>query len=206
MFIVCTLEDKLRVQPQDLGKPTLEAVTAVIERTYIDKVVPDLGLVITLYDILDIQGGFVFPSDGAAHFDTKFRLVVFKPFVGQVLVGKVESCNKQGLKIDLGFFSDLHVPDYHCPEDYWFHSQDGLWAWKYDGNDMYLDIKEEIRVRIMDVKFHPVPNEVERKGDETDTEKIPRGTTENPFSPMTIIASVKDEGLGLVSWWGEGEE
>lgn len=94
MFIVCTLEDKLRVQPQDLGKPTLEAVTAVIERTYIDKVVPDLGLVITLYDILDIQGGFVFPSDGAAHFDTKFRLVVFKPFVGQVLVGKVESCNK----------------------------------------------------------------------------------------------------------------
>lgn len=94
MFIVCTLEDKLRVQPQDLGKPTLEAVTAEIERTYFDKVVPDLGLVITLYDILDIQGGFVFPSDGAAHFDTKFRLVVFKPFVGQVLVGKVESCNK----------------------------------------------------------------------------------------------------------------
>lgn len=94
MFVLCTLEDKLRVQPGDLGKPTLEAVTAEIERTYVDKVVPDLGLVITLYDILDVSGGYVFPSDGAAHFDTKFRLVVFKPFIGEVLVGKLKACDK----------------------------------------------------------------------------------------------------------------
>ena len=94
MFVLCTLEDKLRVQPGDLGKPTLEAVTAEIERTYIDKVVPDLGLVITLYDILDVSGGYVFPSDGAVHFDTRFRLVVFKPFIGEVLVGKLKTCDK----------------------------------------------------------------------------------------------------------------
>lgn len=94
MFLVSTIEDKIRVRPQDLAKPTLEAVTAEIERTYIDKVVRDLGLVITIFDILDIQGGFVFPSDGAAHFDTKFRVVVFKPFVGEVLVGKLQSCDE----------------------------------------------------------------------------------------------------------------
>lgn len=61
----------------------------------------------------------------------------------------LENCNaygrRQGLQVDLGFFSDLHVPDYHCPEDYWFHSQDGLWAWKYDGNDLFLDLKDDIR-------------------------------------------------------------
>ena len=94
MFLVSTIQDKIRVRPQDLAKPTLEAVTAEIERTYIDKVVRDLGLIITIFDILDIQGGFVFPSDGAAHFDTKFRVVVFKPFVGEVLVGKLQSCDK----------------------------------------------------------------------------------------------------------------
>ena len=94
MFLVSTIQDKIRVRPQDLAKPTLEAVTAEIERTYLDKVVRDLGLIITIFDILDIQGGFVFPSDGAAHFDTKFRVVVFKPFVGEVLVGKLQSCDK----------------------------------------------------------------------------------------------------------------
>ena len=84
----------MRVQPSDLGKTTVEAVTAEIERVYVDKVIPDLGLVTTIYDILDIQGGFVYPSDGAAHFDTKFRLVVFKPFIGQILVGKLDACDK----------------------------------------------------------------------------------------------------------------
>lgn len=94
MFNVCTVEDKLRVKPSELGKATLEAVTAEIQRTYIDKVLPKLGLVITLFDILDISEGFVFPSDGGVHFDTKFRLVVFKPFVGQVLLGQLKSCDR----------------------------------------------------------------------------------------------------------------
>ena len=94
MFNVCTIEDKLRVSPSELGKPTLEAVTAEIQRTYIDKVLPKLGLVITLFDILKISEGFVFPSDGGVHFDTQFRVVVFKPFVGQVLQGHLKSCDK----------------------------------------------------------------------------------------------------------------
>ena len=38
MFILSEVEDKIRVDPADLGKPVLEAVTAVIEENYIDKV------------------------------------------------------------------------------------------------------------------------------------------------------------------------
>ena len=94
MFNVCTVEDKLRVSPSELGKPTLEAVTAEIQNTYIDKVLPNLGLAITLYDILKISEGFVFPSDGGVHFHVEFRLVVFKPFVGQVLQGQLKACDK----------------------------------------------------------------------------------------------------------------
>ena len=40
MFVLSEIEDKVRVAPADLGRPVLEAVTAVIERNYIDKVVP----------------------------------------------------------------------------------------------------------------------------------------------------------------------
>lgn len=53
-------------------------------------------------------------------------------------------CSK-GLKVDLGFFDDLFVPEHNFPAEYWFHSQDGLWVWKYEGNDIYLDLKETIR-------------------------------------------------------------
>ena len=40
MFILSEIEDKVRVAPADLGRPVLEAVTAVIEKNYIDKVDP----------------------------------------------------------------------------------------------------------------------------------------------------------------------
>lgn len=54
-----------------------------------------------------------------------------------------------------------------------------------------------------DVKFHPVPTEVELRGDGGDS--IPKGTTENPFCPMEVIASTDGDGLGLTSWWSEAE-
>lgn len=63
MFILNCIEDDIRVQPSDLSLPPLEAVTAVIESRFIDKVLQDGGLVVTLYDVDSIDGGFVYPSD-----------------------------------------------------------------------------------------------------------------------------------------------
>lgn len=94
MFILTAIEADIRVHPKDLNKPPLVAVSDVIEQQYLDKVVPDLGLVVTVYDITHIEGGHVYPNDGAAYFKARFRVVVFRPFVGEVLVGKLLSCNK----------------------------------------------------------------------------------------------------------------
>ena len=60
MFILSEIEDDIRVEPRYLGLSPLEAVTAVIQRRYIDRVIPDLGLVVTLYDVGSIEGGFVY--------------------------------------------------------------------------------------------------------------------------------------------------
>lgn len=39
-----------------------------------------------------------------------FRLVVFRPFVGEVLVGWVSSCTEEGLNVKMEFFDDIHIP------------------------------------------------------------------------------------------------
>jgi DNA-directed RNA polymerase III subunit RPC8 len=85
---------RCRSSSQNLGKPLGEAVTAVIEQTFIDKVVSGLGLVVTLYDILGVGDGHIYHSDGGAHYSVKFRVVVFVPFVGETLVGKVSSMDE----------------------------------------------------------------------------------------------------------------
>jgi hypothetical protein len=53
---------------QDLGKPAEAAITSALEKSFLDRVVPNLGLVVTLYDILSIGDGYVYPSDGGAHY------------------------------------------------------------------------------------------------------------------------------------------
>jgi len=84
----------VRIPPKDLVKPPLAAVTEVLERDYLDRVIPDLGLAVTLYDVLSVEGGHIYPNDGAAYFKVAFRLVVFRPFRGEVLVGKIVSSSK----------------------------------------------------------------------------------------------------------------
>lgn len=53
---------------QDLGKPAEAAITSALEKSFLDRVVPNLGLVVTLYDIMSIGDGYVYPSDGGAHY------------------------------------------------------------------------------------------------------------------------------------------
>lgn len=96
MFLVCTVEDNVRILPCNLGRPAQEAVANALEKAFVDRVVTDAGLVVTVYDILSIDGGFVFHSDGAAHFKVSFRLVVFRPLVGEVLTGTLKRCNRSG--------------------------------------------------------------------------------------------------------------
>ena len=94
MFILSALEDDVRVQPADLSKKPADAVTDVLQETFVDKVIHDLGLVVTIYDIQSIDGGFVYPNDGCAFFKVKFRVVVLRPFPGEVIVGKVVGSDK----------------------------------------------------------------------------------------------------------------
>lgn len=69
----------------------------------------------------------------------------------------------------------------------------------------FAEVKQRCchRVRVMDIKFHAVPTEVELQPDEKKLN--PKGTSGNPFSPMEIIASTSGIGLGLTAWWAESE-
>jgi DNA-directed RNA polymerase III subunit RPC8 len=94
MFILVALEDNVRVQPADLSKKPVDAVTDVLQETFVNKVIHDVGLVVTIYDVQAIEGGYVYPNDGCAFFTVKFRLVVLRPFAGEVIVGKIVGSDK----------------------------------------------------------------------------------------------------------------
>ena len=40
----------------------------------------------------------------------EFRLVVFRPFKGEVITGKISSSSEGGIRVALDFFDDVQVP------------------------------------------------------------------------------------------------
>ncbi|KAF0911460.1 hypothetical protein E2562_011114 [Oryza meyeriana var. granulata] len=72
-----------------------------------------------------------------------FRLLMFRPFVGEVLVGKISGYNEKGLHVLLDFFSDICIPG-HLMQYGTARALDGRWMLKTeDGDELYLDIDDE---------------------------------------------------------------
>ncbi|CAI5974731.1 unnamed protein product, partial [Closterium sp. NIES-64] len=125
-------------------------------------VLRNVGLCISLHDLQAVEGGFIFPSDPGPHFTVRFRLVVFSPFAGEVLVGRLVKCDATGLFVSLDFFSDVHIPHYNLQEPSVFDEQEKLWVWKFNDNDMFLDMDELIRFKVVSVKYPALPVEQDK--------------------------------------------
>lgn len=61
------------------------------------QVVHKVGLCIALWDIQKIEDAYIFPGDGSSHSVVHFRYVVFRPFMDEILLGKIKSCSKEGV-------------------------------------------------------------------------------------------------------------
>ena len=50
----------------------------------------------------------------------EFRMITFRPVEGEVIVGKVLSSNKNGIRITLEFTEDVWIPSYNCKSSFHF--------------------------------------------------------------------------------------
>ena len=186
MFQIARLEDaNVKILPENLGRPRLEAITQEIESLYMDKVIKDLGLVVTLYEIVSIEGGTVYPGEGSAHFHVVFRVVVFRPFEGEVIEGRLKKADRKGLYVSIGFFQDVFVPEHLLQEPSVFDESEQLWVWMYQNeHKMFMELDEPIRFRVSAVRFPEQP----RSADEL----VPGSlgcTPEGTFSPCLLYTS-----------------
>ncbi|KAF3456061.1 hypothetical protein FNV43_RR00704 [Rhamnella rubrinervis] len=63
LFYLSRIEHKLRVPPDLHERPIEEAIRGEL---FVDKVIANLGLCISVYDIRSRTGGFIFPREGSA--------------------------------------------------------------------------------------------------------------------------------------------
>ena len=134
-FNLSRLSDTVQIQPRDFGKDLLEAITAALNEKYPNRVVPQLGLCIALYDIVAVGEAQIHPGSAAHHTHVEFRLVVFRPFVGEVLEGTIIGCDEAGLRVSMGFFDNIHVPRHligFAQGAVRWSPDERLWFWQVD--------------------------------------------------------------------------
>lgn len=168
MFVIATVADTLRIPPTMFYQPTRTSAHEEIDKKYPNRVIMDVGLVICRYgDVDQIGDGVCVPGDGAAHHEVVFRLVIFRPFVEEVLVGHIIESNEEGIKVGLGeFFSDIFIPAYWMLRPSQYDRESGLWVWTPDYGEeeeegpqrFEMEIGAEIRFKVKGINFTQVTN------------------------------------------------
>ncbi|WFC99490.1 DNA-directed RNA polymerase III complex subunit Rpc25 [Malassezia yamatoensis] len=192
------------------------------------QILPDVGLCIAVHDLLRASEGRVRWGDGCLYYTVVFRLVVFRPFTNEVLVGRICSSTQDGLRVSMGFYDDISIPPHLIPTPHAFDYQEQAWFWLLDPSEeqvsdplqsppeerMYLDVGETIRFAIESDQFYnvePGPAVGEGKLGET-----PSGVGILPGAQgaqgsandasYRITGSIAGQGLGLVAWWAGAEQ
>jgi DNA-directed RNA polymerase III subunit RPC8 len=165
MFILTVLEDEVALHPSLFGHGKhVAAIKTLIEDKFVDRVIPDVGLAVSLYDVLSIKDSYIFPGDlkdsqGDAACRVVFRLVVFRPKINELLIGHVKSCTPMGIQISLGFFHDVSVPVIHMRNPCVFDEKQRTWVWQYSIGDgkppanYPFRENEAICIRVKSVQF-----------------------------------------------------
>lgn len=110
MFILTTISDLIQISPQDFEKPSVQALKDNINKKYSNKVIQKIGLCICFFDLLKSSEGLIGHGTGIVNVNVEFRMVVFRPFKGEIIQGKIKHCNITGITIHLDFFSDIFIP------------------------------------------------------------------------------------------------
>ncbi|MEK6827647.1 MAG: DNA-directed RNA polymerase [Nanoarchaeota archaeon] len=92
----------MRVEPKLFGLPTLESVDKQLKETYADYYNKDIGKVISIIEVLEVGEGVLIPGDGATYYRSRFKLLVWKPELQELVYGVVSEITNFGAFMDLG--------------------------------------------------------------------------------------------------------
>ena len=107
MFYLAEIEDYVRVEPKLFGLATLEAVKNQLKETYSEYISKDIGKVIHIIDVLEVGEGIIIPGDGAAYYKSRFKLLVWKPELQELVYGVISEITNFGAFINLGVMQGM---------------------------------------------------------------------------------------------------
>ena len=107
MFYLTEVEDYVRVEPKLFGLPTVKAVDQQLRDVYSNYYDRELGSSIAVIEVLKVGEGVIIPGDGATYYNSKFKLLVWKPELQELVYGEISEITKFGAFMDMGIMRGM---------------------------------------------------------------------------------------------------
>lgn len=178
MFYKTEVQDHIRVPPDLFNLPKEEAIIKRIKKDYEGYISKDMGIVIDVAGVKTIGEGVVIAGDGASYYDTTFELLIYKPEMQEVGLGRIKDIADFGAFISLGPIEGMiHISQ--TMDDFVSFSKEKTLNGKE--SKRVLKVGDKCRARIIAVSYKDVTN---------------------PKLGLTM----RQQGLGKVDWIYETKE
>jgi DNA-directed RNA polymerase subunit E' len=107
MFYAIDVEDYVRVEPKLFGLDTKTAVEEQLQNTYSSYHDEEIGEVIGVISVSKVGEGIIIPGDGAAYYNSDFKLLVWKPEINELVYGHIAEITNFGAFINLGVIQGM---------------------------------------------------------------------------------------------------
>ncbi|MDP2749975.1 MAG: DNA-directed RNA polymerase [Nanoarchaeota archaeon] len=155
MFYKVELKDHIRIPPSLFNLPVEEAIIKRTKKKYEGYIDQELGIVIDVSSVKHIDEGIIIPGDGAAHYETTFELLTFKPEMQEVVVGRIKDIADFGAFITLGAIEGMiHISQ--TMDDFVSFSKDKVLVGK--DSKRSLKVNDLCRARIIAVSLKDPAN------------------------------------------------
>lgn len=196
----------VQIHPNEFHKPSIRSIEDFINTKYADKVIHKIGLCIGFHSLVSASEGLIGHGTGIVNVNIDFRLVVFRPFKGEIMRATITQSNQQGIVLSVDFYEDLLVPPETLFEgSTWEKDETGTMAFVWrtingegENNEFFFDNAESCMVRVEEEEWHDVsPDALRSQTYATQEEE----EIASRMSPYLVKGSMMASGLGPTLWW-----
>ena len=155
MYYELEVRGHIRVPPALFKEDLKECITKSINERYDGLISKELGAVISVTEIIGIGEGVIIPGDGAAYYDTRFKILTFKPELQEVILGKVIDITDFGAFVDMGALDGMiHIGQ--TMDDFVSFSKANVLTGKE--TKKVLKVGDKVRARVIAISFKDISN------------------------------------------------
>lgn len=208
-----TLADVVQIKPHEFNKPSSRAIEDWINEKYADKVLQNIGLCVGFHSLVKASEGLIGHGDGIVNVNVDFRLIVFRPFKGEIITATITSSDpNEGIFLSTEFFDDIQVPPSVLPDGSAYDTGEDVFIWQYhedgqsDGVPYFFDRAETCLLRIEAEQWHDQSPTQQSGSESSEKENGESRAALLRKAPYSLQASMMHSGTGPKLWWVPEEQ